>query len=132
MNCYNPNSSDVDLLVVVKESINIEEKKQIIKLLLELSEKYQIRKGFEMSIVLEQHTKNFIYHTPFLLHYSNLWKEKFINSELDFSKTEDKDPDLAVHFMVTKKRGICIYGSPISEIFGEVPKKIILILSCMI
>ncbi len=123
MNCYNPNSSDIDFLVIVKENIRTEEKKQIIQLLLELSDKYPIKKGFEMSIVLKRYATNFIYHTPFLLHYSNDWKESYQKGKVDYEKTEDEDPDLAAHFTVTKARGICIYGKPIDEVFGEVPKK---------
>ncbi len=123
MNCFSPNISDIDFLVVVKEDINIKQKRQIIQLLINLSDRYPIKKGLEMSIVLEKYTKNFVYPTPFILHYSKCWKEKYRNGEIDFKTTEGKDPDLAAHFTVTKARGICIYGKSIDEVFGEVPKE---------
>ena len=32
------------------------------------------------------------------------------------------DADLAAHFTIIKKRGKCLYGTPIDEVFGTVPK----------
>ena len=33
------------------------------------------------------------------------------------------DKDLAAHFTIIRKRGRCLYGLPIDEAFGEVPKE---------
>ena len=123
MNCFNMNSSDIDFLVVVQKPISITTKKKIIKLLLDLSDKYKISKGFEMSIVLERYTRNFVYPTPFLLHYSKDCEQKYRNNEIDYKNTEHQDPDLAAHFTVVKSRGICIYGKQIDQVFGDVPRE---------
>ncbi|MCK4643466.1 DUF4111 domain-containing protein [bacterium] len=121
MNCFNHRSSDVDFLAVVKEKLDLDSKKKIIKLLLDLSDQNPVN-GLEMSIVLQAELKDFKYPTPYELHYSNEWKQRYINGTVDYSK-DDADPDLAAHLVIVKKRGICLSGKPIREVFFEVPKK---------
>ncbi|WP_055668705.1 aminoglycoside adenylyltransferase domain-containing protein [Desnuesiella massiliensis] len=121
MNCFNPNISDIDLLVVIKENLDFNEKRQLIDALLKL-DKQGPRKGFEMSILLEEHAKNFKYPTPFVLHFSKEHKEKY---ERDYSYMceNGEDHDLAAHITITTARGICIFGRPIKDVFQAVPKK---------
>lgn len=69
MNCFNYYSSDIDILVVVKGNMDFKTKRKLINIILELS-KDGPQKGFELSVILEENSKNFIYPTPFLLHYS--------------------------------------------------------------
>ncbi len=121
MNCYNPKSSDVDFLVVVKEKLDVGTKKNIIDLLLELSVSAP-EKGLEMSVVLQNELDNFKYPTPFELHYSKDWKEDYENNKIDYSKTECKDPDLAAHITVTINRGFCLYGKSIDKVFKPIPE----------
>jgi len=121
MDCFNPHSSDLDLLAVVREKLSIEEKKAIIDFLLEQHGKV-LNNGIEMSIVLEDSLINFVYPTPFELHYSNDWYERYKEGTVDF--TEQKyDEDLAAHFVMVRNRGICIYGKPVKELFPEIPEK---------
>ena len=122
MNCFTPFASDVDLLVIVEEKLTIEQKKAIIDYLLKQYENLPV-KGIEMSIVLEEYLKNFIYPTPFELHYSNDWYEQYESGKVDYSK-QNYDDDLAAHFVITKKRGICLFGKAIKEVFPEIPKAI--------
>jgi len=74
-----------------------------------------------MSIVLEKYLKNFVYPTPFELHYSNELYEQYRSGQVDYSK-QNYDEDLAAHFVITKKRGICLFGKPIEEVFPEIPE----------
>lgn len=121
MNCFNPKLSDVDFLVIVKDKLDIDSKKKIIKLLLDLSDSNPTTR-LEMSIVLQTTLRKFEYPTPFELHYSNEWKQNYKNGKVDYTK-ENKDPDLAAHLVITKERGMCLVGKPISEVFFEVPEK---------
>ena len=119
MGCYTDNS-DIDVLVVVNRAsshsvyrCNIEE----------LMEFENISKtSLEISIVLEKHTKNFIYPTPFELHYSKDHKKRYL-SEPNYICGGETDKDLAAHFTVTKHRGVCLFGKGIEFVFGEVPKE---------
>ncbi|KYH34252.1 streptomycin 3''-adenylyltransferase [Clostridium tepidiprofundi DSM 19306] len=121
MNCFNPDSSDIDFLVIVKKDISFKAKKKLIDVLLKLS-KDGPRKGFEMSIILEKDAQNFTYPTPFILHYSDYYKEKYISNP-QYICGNSTDPDLAAHIVITIERGRCLFGKPIKEVFQTVPKK---------
>jgi len=98
MGCFNSNLSDIDILIVVKSDFTLREKRELIGCILKLSEAYG-KNDFEISIILEEYAKNFVYPTPYILHYSKKYKE--------------------IYF---KNRGICLLGKPIEQVFGAVPK----------
>ena len=120
MNCFNPLLSDIDFLAIVKEKLKVGEKRAIIHYLLELHDSPPF-KHIEMSIVLEEYLRNFVYPTPFELHYSIHWHERYRTGQVDYSE-ENSDGDLAAHFVITRERGLCLYGKPIREVFPEIPK----------
>lgn len=121
MNSFNPLSSDIDFLVVVKDKLNFKEMRELIDVLLNLSENGP-KKGFEMSVLLQEDTKQIKYPTPFILHYSDYHKYKYLN-QLDYICGDSDDPDLVAHIVILRKRGICLIGKPINEVFQEVPTK---------
>jgi len=45
------------------------------------------------------------------------------NSKDYIEKMNGTDQDLAAHFVITKNRGIVLYGKAISEVFGEIPSE---------
>ncbi|MDF2672626.1 MAG: hypothetical protein K0R09_891 [Clostridiales bacterium] len=121
MGCFNENLSDIDYIMVVKDKISFEIKRRIIDFLIGLSQ-YVPKKGIEMSIVLDKDIKNFVYPTPFELHYSKDINERYVN-DLNYICGDSTDKDLAAHITVINHRGVCLYGKPINEVFGEVPEK---------
>lgn len=115
MGNFNPVSSDIDILVVVKESLSLETK-NVLWTHLQLLSQDAPAKGFELSVVTLNALKNFKYPTPYEFHYS---------PGMSSSQIEDSgehDPDLAAHFVITKARGICLYGEPIEDNFPEVSR----------
>lgn len=121
MNCFNPNKSDVDFLVVVKNDFNFDDKRRLADILINLSKKLEFKK-FEMSVILESDIKNFKYPTPFVLHYSDYHKEKY-ERDKKYVCENLTDADLAAHIVVTIKRGRCLVGKPIDKVFKEIPKE---------
>jgi hypothetical protein len=119
MNCFNPLISDIDFLAIVRVKLTIKQKEAIISSLIGQFSHFP-PKGVEMSIVIEEYLNNFVYPTPFELHYSKDWHERYINEEVDYSE-QRSDEDLASHFVITKMRGVCLFGKPIEKIFPEVP-----------
>jgi predicted nucleotidyltransferase len=119
MDSFNPISSDVDLLVVVKDGLTLAEKNSIGQRLLHLSEQAPPN-GLEMSILTLASLNPFQYPTPYELHFSNGNKDRFAQGTMDFA-ADLTDPDLAAHFVITKARGLCLYGEPIDSIFPDVP-----------
>ena len=120
MDCFNPTSSDVDLLIIVGDKLTVKQKKRIISHLLSSD---LVAKRTEMSIVLEKDLKILAYPTPFELHYSHDWYDRYKNRQVDFN-TQNYDEDLPAHFVVTRQRGICLLGKPVREIFPEIPRQI--------
>jgi predicted nucleotidyltransferase len=121
MDCFNPDVSDIDFLVIVRETLSFNDKRKLVDILLELS-KDGPGKGLEMSVLLEKNAKNFKHPTPYILHYSNVYKATYEANHSYFCE-DGEDPDLAAHITVTRARGICIYGSSIEDIFSPVPRK---------
>jgi len=120
MGCFNPQSSDIDFLIVVKRSLTLSEKqlltKSTLRLVADTSEK------LEFSVVTADQLENFTYPTPFEFHYSDSWKQKYIDQTIDLEITKC-DTDLAAHFVITKKCGFVLTGRPIQELFPEIPHK---------
>jgi streptomycin 3"-adenylyltransferase len=74
-----------------------------------------------MSIVIEKFIgKDFRYPTPYEFHMGT--KEQIQFHGLPHTE-EMTDPDLAAHLMIIKKRGVCVYGKSIEEVFVDIPKE---------
>lgn len=120
--CFNWDTSDIDFIVVVNTPVTQQLK---LKLLEEL-EKLLInapKKGFEMSVVLQDYCENFVYPTPYELHFSNSLLQQYLENPLSLCCDGFKmDCDLAAHFTVIRDNGIVVCGKAISNVFGVVPK----------
>lgn len=122
MGCWQPKKSDLDYLVVTDENLTDKEKRQYMDMILELDADGPA-KGIEMSIVTRDVCNPFVYPTPFILHYSRMhtgWYRR--DPEGYIRKMNGTDKDLAAHITVIRGRGICLYGLPIHEMFGDVPE----------
>ena len=119
MGCFT-DKSDIDFLVLVNDSLELRTKRSLIEELVTLQDLPS--KGIEMSVVLERYAREFQYPTPFELHYSEMYKEKYLNDR-NFTCGNGLDKDLAAHMAVITHRGICLFGKPIKDAFVEIPKK---------
>lgn len=121
MGCFNPMKSDVDILVIVEEAVTDVQKKMFMEVIVTLNDSAPA-KGIEMSLVRSKYCKNFVYPTPFDLHFSVMHLNWYKNNPEEYiKKMNGTDPDLAAHFVITKNRGIVLYGKAISEVFVEIP-----------
>ena len=123
MGCFNPKKSDIDLMIVIKNSITDLQKLQFMNHVVELN-KTAPSKGIELSIVKKEYCRKFLYPTPFELHFSNAHLQWFIDNPTDYiHKMKGTDKDLAAHFTIVKKYGVVLYGEEIDNIFADVPRK---------
>lgn len=123
MGCFNPVKSDVDLIVLVEHEPSDTVKRAFMEMVVSLDETGPA-KGIEMSVVRRGVCKPFVYPTPFELHFSKMHLDWYRSNPEDYiAKMKGTDRDLAAHFTVIRARGVCLYGAPIDEVFGEVPKK---------
>ena len=123
MGCYQPKKSDLDFMVVVKENMTDADKRAFLDSIVMLDAAGPA-KGIEMSIVTRDVCDPFVYPTPFILHYSRMHTAWYRRDPEDYiRKMNGTDSDLAAHFSVIRGRGVCLYGLPIAEVFGEVPEE---------
>lgn len=123
MGCFNPDKSDIDLIIVIRSNITDIQKLQFMNHIVELN-KMAPGKGIELSIVQEEYCRNFLYPTPFELHFSNAHLQWFIDNPTDYiHKMNGTDKDLAAHFKIIKKYGVVLQGEAINDIFADVPGK---------
>ncbi len=117
MDCFNPRLSDIDLLAVVRCKLTLAAKKAIIDYLLSICDIH-----VEMSIVTIKSVKNMEYPTPFELHYNYDHREQYESGKADLT-VQRYDEDLLLHFEVIRQRGICLFGTPIEEMFPKITKE---------
>ena len=121
MGCFNPKRSDIDLIIVVNEPLSAPIKREYLEMVVE-HDANGPAKGIEMSIVLENVCKPFVYPTPFELHFSKGHLDWYKEDPDEYIREMNgTDKDLAAHFTIINKRGKCLYGPSIKEVFGEVP-----------
>ena len=73
---------------------------------------------------LTEYCRNFLYPTPFELHFSNAHLQWFIDDPTAYiHKMNGTDKDLAAHFTIIKKYGVVLYGEEINDVFADVPEK---------
>ncbi len=123
MGCFNPKKSDLDFIIVVNEKMDDASKRAFMDMVTELNERGPA-KGIEMSIVTKDVCKPFVYPTPFELHFSVMHLGWYRDNPEDYiQKMNGTDKDLAAHFTIIGKRGKCLYGQAIEDVFAEVPQK---------
>ena len=126
MGCYNPEKSDLDLIVVVRNTPEDPAKRAFMDRVTELDRTLPGKEadhcGIEMSVVRRDACNPFVYPTPFELHFSAMHRDWYRRDPEDYiRKMKGTDKDLAAHFTVIRRRGICLCGEPAETVFGEVP-----------
>ncbi len=122
LQCFNWNKSDIDFIVVVNEKLSHNTKRQLMDAVMKYNVSAPV-KGLEMHIVLKEVCTNFIYPTPFELHYSNAHKDWYKKDPEDYcNRMNGEDPDLAANFTIIKNCGITWCGRPIDDVFVTIPK----------
>ena len=124
---FNPDKSDLDFIIVVKDKLSAEVKEQIWDKMLE-NEILFPKKGFEFSVVLEENCKNIKHPIPYELHGSESWIDRYKKDKsLVINDDYKVDPDLASHFNVINVPNDSMdFGKLSKEVFAKVPKKIVI------
>lgn len=122
MGCFNPNKSDIDIIVLINGDISDLQKLEFMREIVELNGSAPA-KGIEISVVKREYCKPFVYPTPYELHFSPAHLERYKRSpEAYVREMNGTDKDLAAHFTVINNYGKVLCGEKIENVFGEVPK----------
>jgi len=123
MGCFNPEKSDIDIIVIVNAPLTEDEKLEFMKGTVALNA-IAPKKGIEMSIVRREFCDPFVYPTPYELHFSNAHLSLWESSHEEYIKElQGEDCDLAAHFTVISTYGKVLYGEAIEKVFGSVPRE---------
>ncbi|MBX0356081.1 aminoglycoside adenylyltransferase domain-containing protein [Halobacillus sp. Nhm2S1] len=116
-----PEQSDVDLIVVTEHPMTRKDSEQVTGFLLEKSgSPFPI----EISIMNQQQLNHWQHPSPYDYHYSEAWRERFLNGEVIYSNHYDKtDRDLAAHLTILSHKGCVLFGKPITEVFPSISEK---------
>lgn len=123
MGCFNPQRSDIDVLVVTCEGMTVEMKRDIVQYLLMHS---LSPSPIEISFLVQKQIHPFKHPLSYDLHYSESWRERHMLALVDgtwhaWNDEQKCDDDLAAHLTVTRARGICLLGEPVLEALPAVP-----------
>ena len=123
MGCFNPQCSDIDLLVVTRRGMALETKRRVAGLLLRCSND---PRPVEISFLSGQNLHPWRHPTPYDFHYGEDWREKLQHQLTSgewqkWNREVRTDADLAAHVTLTLNRGVCLYGKPMAEVFPAVP-----------
>jgi len=110
MECFNPKSSDIDVILVVKERLSKENSKRIVKYLKRACSK---QKRLELSIIGADVVENPTYPLMVYLHYE-YWGNVF---------EDERDNEILSNLYTTKERGFLIWGAPLADVFSKIPSR---------
>ena len=123
MGCFNPQKSDLDLILVTESGLSRDVKMEFMKNALRLNGEAP-SKGMEWSIVKKEVCRPFLYPTPYELHFSMAHLNWFQENPDDYvARMQGTDKDLAAHFTIIRQYGITLYGQDIDQVFGAVPRQ---------
>lgn len=124
MGGFNPNSSDIDLLAVTKDTLKAETKRKIAQILLSYSNSpFPI----EISFIQSKQLENWRHPCQFDFHFSEMWRKRYekdliMGTNKYLNEKMNTDPDLAAHITIMNSSGICIEGAPIADVFPIIPR----------
>jgi len=121
MNCLNPVSSDIDLLLITTTPLADNVRRTALTTLLKLS---GAPHPVEISILHYAQIMPWRHPAPYDLHFSETHRNYYTQITKDFGAlppTAGVDIDLAAHFTVLAARGVCLHGAPIDALPIAVP-----------
>ena len=123
LNAFNPDSGDIDILVVVKDSVEVATKLEIAKDIIKID---RSPCPLEMSAVKQIDAKKWKTPGNCVFHYSDFWTKKYLerfknpNLEVYVADHEFSDADVTSYIKLLKQCGIVLYGEEIQEVFADV------------
>ena len=119
MGSYFPPKSDIDIIAVVDKRLAPDLAREVNRKIAQYSNKRPTVGNIECSIITLETAQSIPDEMPYELHFSETWYQRIIDDQVVYGNRQ-VDSDLPAHLMTIKKRGICLYGKSIDEVFGEV------------
>jgi len=125
MGCFNPRSSDIDLLIVTNEGLMAETKRRIAESLLRLS---NAPAPIEVTFLAHESLQHWRHPSPYDFHFSEDWRGKHEQilqrgEWRCWQGTQGEDSHVAVSVTVARERGITLLGSSAHVTLPQVPER---------
>lgn len=123
LSAFCADSGDIDILIVVKNSIEVDKKLEIAKDIISIDEK---PRPLEMSAIKLEDASNWVNNGNCVFHYSDFWTERyqkrFINSneEVYVVDNEFPDADVTSYIRLINERGIVLFGNEVADVFSDI------------
>ncbi len=123
LGCFNPQRSDLDLLVVCQSPLPAASFPILLKNFLDLSLR---PRPVEISFLNSAGLHPWRHPAPFDLHYSEDWRPRVQAMLADGSWQAEYarpkvDSDLAAHITITLRRGVTLWGQPPAQVLPSIP-----------
>lgn len=123
LRAFNPDSGDIDLLIVVEKPLDISTKLEVAGEILGLD---QSPRPLEMSAILLKDAQNWKTPGNCVFHYSDFWTEQYRekllhpDAECYVADREFPDADVTGYIRLIRQCGIVLYGRAIEEVFCDI------------
>ncbi|HET8842761.1 MAG TPA: aminoglycoside adenylyltransferase domain-containing protein [Ktedonobacteraceae bacterium] len=122
---FQPRRSDIDVIVLTEQRIDLEIKRACIALLLRLS---KMPCPIDIRFLVQPDLFPFQHPLSCDLHYNETWREIYQQDLRDGSWKEWQkrpwhDPSLTISLATLHRSGIRLLGCPIAEVFTDVPER---------
>jgi hypothetical protein len=122
LNCFNPQRSNINLLVVIKQDITEPTLWDVIRLMIRHSGKPY---PYMLAIVKESALFPWRYPVPFEFYYSEpirMFYETMLTEGIQKRNTQATHHDLALHIACVRHHGICLAGQEVDYTFPVIPR----------
>lgn len=121
---FQPRRSDIDVIAVTRQKLDLESKRSCITLLLRLS---RMPIPIDIRFLVQADLSPFQHPLPCDLHYNETWREIYQQdlrdgSWKDWQERSWRDPGLTISLATLHQSGICLSGKPVAEIFTPIPE----------
>lgn len=118
---YNPNVSDLDYIIVVKQALSSEKKKELMDLTVNQLIPLAPKKGLEFHILLLSETRKAKPPIHFDFAFSQHHEQKYLRDpEAYITSMVGEDKDLPSHLAIVYEKGLALYGKLIDEVFSPI------------
>ena len=123
LNAFHPNSGDIDILVVVKDTLDASQKLSIAKDIIALD---GAPRPVEVSAIKLEDARRWKNPGNCVFHYSDFWREKYLArfrdpaSKVYVVDREFPDADVTSYIKLINQSGIVLYGQKIRDVFADI------------
>lgn len=124
LGAFNPNSGDIDILIVVNEAPTVQEKLDIASEIIEIDKRPC---PLEMSAITLHNAQTWKNPGNCVFHYSDYWTERYKQrladgkSQVYVADNEFPDADVTSYIGLINQSGIVLYGRQIEGTFADIP-----------